>query len=125
MKNEAIIGVLLMAVFGGVLLYGIGALPVPRVSRTQKLFIEVDYDGSWSGAISQVGSTVSWSGEGRTQRIVERPKGQKWIISFNAQKQDDSNKVLTVRIRYMDGSIAKESSTTAPYGVAQLAVEVR
>jgi hypothetical protein len=93
-------------------------------------YVEVEYDGNWQGAF----------GAGTTQRTVSRssaafgaPEGfdtsyvnvndDADIVSANAQKQDASSGELTIRIVHRDGVYA-EQSTSAEYGVAQVAANV-
>lgn len=125
MKTREILTIAFVVVCGAFVLYGAGILPIPSLKRINKVVIEVDYDGEWQGAIAEVGAIISWSGKGKTTRVMERPKSGSWIISFNAQKLDDSKKTLTIRIKTMEGKILKESSTNTQYGMAQLSVEIK
>ncbi|MFC5367230.1 hypothetical protein [Salinirubrum litoreum] len=75
--------------------------------------VRIEYDGSWRGSVGTAGSQRSVDGSGsRTIEIDGDPN----VISVSAQKQDDTDRKLTVKI-LNDGNVAKESSTTAEYGV--------
>ena len=90
------------------------------------VYVKVQYDGGWSGAIASGGKSWSWSGNGPKTERLERPKGVSvWIISANAQKMDSSTKPLTIQIVLEDGTVLSEATTTAPYGVAQVSTEVK
>lgn len=78
--------------------------------------VRVQYDGEWQGSVSTGGSSRSIDGSGsRTVDIDGSPD----VISANAQKQDDSDRELTVQI-LEEGDVVKEASTTAEYGIAQV-----
>jgi len=91
----------------------------------QKVVIKVEYDGEWQGAYGDVYGIVSWNGNGAKTVTLNRPSdAYLWVVSANAQKMDDSNKVLTIKIMKTDGTILKQASTSAPYGVAQVAYNI-
>ncbi|WP_324757125.1 hypothetical protein [Haloarcula montana] len=77
--------------------------------------VRVEYGGEWSGSINAGGSSRTVDGAGSQTLAVE---GDPDIISANAQKQDDSDRTLTIQI-LRDGEVLKETSTSAEYGVAQ------
>lgn len=77
---------------------------------------KVTYDGQWQGSLTTGGSTRSIDGSGTREISVE---GSPDVISGNAQKQDDSDRKLTVKI-LQNGDVVKEASTTAEYGLAQV-----
>ena len=98
------------------------AVVTPKVKQ---VYIKVEYAGEWQGAYGDQSGIVSWSGTGTKTVTLSRPgDAYMWIVSANAQKMDDSNDVLTIKIMKTDGTILKEASTTAPYGVAQVAYNV-
>lgn len=98
----------------------------PIVSQEiSKVYVRVEYDGEWQGAYGDVYGIVSWSGNGTKTVTLNRPSdGYLWVVSANAQKMDDSSKVLTIKIMKTDGTILKQASTTASYGMAQVAYNV-
>lgn len=98
----------------------------PIVSQEiSTVVVKVEYDGEWQGAYGDVYGIVSWSGTGTKTVTLNRPSdGYLWVVSANAQKMDDSSKVLTIKIMKTDGTILKQASTTASYGMAQVAHNV-
>jgi len=98
----------------------------PLVSpKTTSVLIKVEYTGAWQGAYGDQSGIVSWSGTGPKTVTLNRPSdAYMWIVSANAQKLDDSNNVLTIKIMKTDGTILKEASTTASYGMAQVAYTI-
>lgn len=82
--------------------------------------IKIIYGGEWSGAAGDASSINSISGSGdETIDLADDAR----IISANAQKQDASSDTLTIQI-LKDGKVVKEASTSAEYGVAQVAATV-
>lgn len=91
----------------------------------QEVVIKVEYNGDWQGAYGDVYGIVSWNGNGAKTVTLNRPSdGYLWVVSANAQKMDDLNEVLAIKIMKTDGTILKQASTSAPYGVAQVAYNI-
>ena len=84
---------------------------------TGSVTVEIDYDGAWSGAISEDGDSSSISGIG--------PDAFEWsdeipdVLSVNAQKQEDGTGTLAVELR-ADGEVVDSEATDASYGVARV-----
>jgi hypothetical protein len=93
-------------------------------------FVEVEYDGNWQGSFGTESGqrTVSRNSasfgapEGFDTSYVNVDDGAN-IVSANAQKQDNSNEELTIRIIHKDGVYA-EQSTSAGYGVGQVSANI-
>lgn len=98
---------------------------IPK-SKTTQIQIKVQYSGEWQGAYGDQTGIISWNGQGPKTITLNRPSQAEdiWIISANAQKMDDSASTLRIMIMKTDGTILKEGSTTAPYGVAQVVYSI-
>ncbi|WP_143823805.1 DUF6517 family protein [Halosegnis longus] len=81
--------------------------------------VRIQYTGEWSGSIGGDGSVRSVDGSGEQTFDIE---GDSFIVSANAQKQDDSSDTLTVQI-LENGEVIAERSTSAEYGIAQVTSE--
>lgn len=81
--------------------------------------VRISYDGDWSGSIGGDGSSRSVDGSGTETFDID---GDPFIVSANAQKQDDSSDVLTVEI-LQGGEVIASQTTSASYGVAQVTSE--
>ncbi|WP_280536612.1 hypothetical protein [Halopenitus sp. POP-27] len=81
--------------------------------------VRVRYDGEWSGSISGDGSSRSVDGSGTETFDVD---GDPFIVSANAQKEDDSSDELVIEI-LEDGEVIASKRTSAEYGVAQVTSE--
>lgn len=99
----------------------------PTVSgRITQVIIKVEYSGSWQGAYGDQTTITSWSGTGTKTVTLTRPSDASiWIISANAQKLDGSENILKIMIMKTDGTVLKEASTSAPYGVAQISYTIQ
>ena len=95
--------------------------------RISQVTIKVEYNGNWQGAYGESsGSLTSWNGQGTKTVTLNRPSGASiWIVVANAQKMDDSGNTLRIMIMKTDGTILKEGSTNAPYGIAQISYTVQ
>lgn len=82
--------------------------------------IKISYEGEWSGTYSSAGNLKSIDGSGTKTFPV---KGDPIIISANAQKRDGGAGTLTVQI-LKNGTVIKESTTSAEYGLASVTVSV-
>ena len=94
-------------------------------SKTTQVLIKVEYDGEWQGAYGDPSALVSWNGIGTKTVTLNKPDTYLWIVSANAQKQDDSSKTLTISILLLDGTVLKSASTSSPYGIAQVTYEIK
>lgn len=81
--------------------------------------VRISYDGEWSGSIGSGGSTRSVDGSGTETFDID---GEPFIVSANAQKQDDGSGELTVEI-LQDGEVIARKTTSAEYGLAQVTSE--
>ena len=77
------------------------------------------YDGTWQGAMGEEGSTRTIQGAGNSHLSVS---DDAFVVSGNAQKQDDSSNELIVQI-IVDGNVIAEEATTGGFGIAQVAAE--
>jgi len=121
------IGVVLIVVIVIVVIAAIASNPslLPK-SKTTQIQVKVEYSGEWQGAYGDQTGITSWSGQGARTITLSRPSQAEgiWIISANAQKMDGSGNTLRIMIMKTDGTILKEGSTTAAYGIAQIAYSV-
>ena len=79
--------------------------------------VNINYPGTWEGTILSDGNTESVSGTGAKTVDVDSSR----VISVEIQKQDANNDELLVTIT-QDGQMEDNASTTAPYGLAGMAL---
>lgn len=91
----------------------------PTEANSAGYQVRIVYEGEWSGTIGSEGSSRSVDGSGTSTFEID---GDPFIVSANAQKQDDSSRELTVQILQSEDVVAEES-TTAEYGIAQVTSE--
>jgi hypothetical protein len=96
--------------------------PAQNISQTVR--VQVSYGGAWQGAYGDVSGIVSWSGNGPYSVTLTRGNQGLWVVSVNAQKMDDSSTGLTVSIIGSDGHVIKSATTSAAYGMAQVAANI-
>lgn len=108
-------------IFISVFVATVATVPLPS-QKIQTVIVKVEYDGEWQGAYGDVYKIVSWNGTGVKTVTLNRPSdAYLWVVSANAQKMDDSNRVLTIKLMQTDGTVLEQASTQSPYGVAQIA----
>jgi len=100
--------------------YPIVTTPYPEYSDTNEkglpksgIYVQVDYDGSWSGTIYTQKSSRSVNGMFQEQFYI----GEYGSACFS--KQDRSSDLLQVRL-IEDGDIVNFETTTNPYGIVCL-----
>ena len=98
-------------------------LPVAQLPKAvpQDIEIQVVYEGDWSGTYSDVGRTMSISGTGA--KTIPFPDAKE-SISASIEKQDDSEKTLTVQI-VRDDVVMAEETTDEAYGVVEVTYNLR
>jgi hypothetical protein len=126
-KMWVYIGILLVVI---VVIAIVAITSIPSIMPTPKInqvLIKVEYSGAWQGAYGDQTGVTSWSSQGSKTITLNRPSEAEhiWIISANAQKMDGSGDNLRIMITKTDGTVLKEGSTTAPYGVAQITYTIQ
>lgn len=98
------------------------ASPTPTATEEANTSVRVEYESEWSGSISVVraGSSSTKSISGTGSETIELDDARSISsVAINAQKQDNSDRELTVQI-IQNGAVVQESSTQAEYGLAQV-----
>ena len=100
--------------------------PTPQPTTTgpsqDSFAVEIVYDHAWAGSMVITlddGSDSNQSIGGNGPKTIPIDQTGVQIISFNAQKQDNSSDRLIGRI-LRNGEVVVEETTTAAYGVIQL-----
>ena len=93
-------------------------------TEVDRVILEIDYYDNWNATVSN-DVEFSLSRFGKTQMTLVDLKKEDWIVTVRAQKQDDSMKGLTIRIKMKDGTLLDSASTFEPYGTAVLTVIIR
>lgn len=89
-------------------------------SQPGTIQVKVDYSGKWSGALGAGGNVKTVDGTGPQTFDIQNPR---YFVSVNAQKMDDSNRLLTVSI-LRNGNVVATENTNAAYGVAMTSVNI-
>lgn len=91
-----------------------------------QVLIKVEYNGEWQGSYGDQTVLVGWSSTGpRTVSLKKVAKINLWFIEASAQKLDNSSKTLKLMIMKTDGTVLKEDSTSAPYGLIQITYSIQ
>ena len=91
-----------------------GKITAGKTQAPTGVQVQVIYPGKWSGALGYGSNIKTVDGTGSKTFDISDPG---YVVSINAQKQDDSSNTLTVQI-LKNGKVIASESTTAAYGVA-------
>lgn len=121
------IGLIIVAVTGvlaAFLLFNPDQIASPE--KIVEILIRVEYDGKLKCSYGDETVLVSFSStQSRTVSLKNTAQINPWVISCNAQKLDNSSKTLKLMIMKTDGTILKENSTSAPYGLTQIIYSIQ
>ena len=93
--------------------------------RIENIKIEVTYSGSWEGVLYNNEEVQSISGFTGKTILVFSPIEEDWILSFEAEKKDDTASQLKVVIKLIDGTRLGEAQTIDPYGKVSITLTIR
>lgn len=110
---------LFLAYSAGVLL--LGSLKEKNIIDT--VIVEINYFGNWNATITH-GEELVKSGFGRTEHVFSKPLADEWIISVRACKLDDSNQMLKIIVKLVDGTVLGTASTSESFGHTSLFIEI-
>jgi len=94
-------------------------------NSVNEVIVEIEYFDHWNATISDNHSVQSWSGFGKTEKILRRPSNDPWSLSVDVQKLAGSTGPLSVIIRQVDGTILKKAHTMSPFGKINLTFEIK
>ena len=86
---------------------------------SQHISFRILYNGAWQGAVGGEESIRNIQADGNAHLAVDNDS---FIVSGNAQKNDDSGQEIIVQI-IVNGDVTAEAATTAAFGVAQVSTE--
>ena len=91
----------------------------PDPTMAEDVRFEVEYTGSWDGAITMDDEEIAISGTGAAEYTYAHYRSWYYI---SVQKDDDSNNKISVKIEGITGSgevvITESGSSTSAYGIA-------
>ena len=99
-----------------------GILEQPE--RIENIKIEVIYPGPWESVLYNNEDMQRIEGFTKKTIIIFRPSVGEWVLTFNAQKKDDSPSQMKVMVKTIDGSILGEAVTTERFGKIHISLEL-
>ena len=88
-------------------IFNTGILDISE-EQIENMKIEITYSGSWEGTLYNNEEVEKVTGFTRKTILVYRSYGDKWTVSFEAEKKDDSFNQLKVKLMLIDGTILEE-----------------
>ena len=95
-----------------------------KKDNDDQVVLEIEYPNHWNATLTENGSERPLSGFGRVEKVLLRPNEGVWSISVTANKMDDSRSNLTVEVKLRDGTVVKRVSSSEPFGVVELSVDI-
>lgn len=92
--------------------------------KDDQLVLEIEYPNNWNATVTENGSERALSGFGRVEKVLLRPNEGVWTLSVTAKKLDDSRSNLTVEVKLRDGTVVKRVSSSEPFGVVELSLDI-
>lgn len=83
-------------------------------SEDDEVQVRIIYEGSWIGSIKDQDGTRTISDSGN-----ESFSASGGVISANAQKQDTTDREITIQI-VVNGEVERERSSTSKFGIVQV-----
>lgn len=99
-----------------IILFVVSSCGCTTTKTKSTVTIEVDYPGSWAGSYGDLGSIRSVDGSGHQTFTISDPD---FSVSAVFQKKDSSPGTMIVKIK-QDGTVLKQESTSAAYGVVSV-----
>jgi hypothetical protein len=92
--------------------------------RIERIKIVVTYSGNWEGVLYSNEKVQMMSEFSGKIFIVLRPKDGEWVVSFEAEKIDDSSNQLKVVVELINGTRLDMAQTIDPYGKVTLGLTI-
>ncbi len=92
--------------------------------RIERIKIVVTYSGTWEGVLYSNENVQMMSEFSGKIFIVLRPKDGEWVVSFEAEKIDDSSNQLKVVVELINGTRLDMAQTIDPYGKVTLGLTI-
>jgi len=124
LKSSALKIILVLGSLGLVFTVGTSLSGFLAQRTVDRVILEINYFNGWNATITE-DVEYSLSGFGKTKRVLVKPITDDWTISIRAQKQDSSVSPLKITVRMKDGATIGTQSTTEPYGIVLLTVNIR
>ncbi len=92
--------------------------------QIENIKIEVIYSSNWEGILISNEKVQMLSGFTRKTFVIVRPNAGEWVVSFEAEKIDDSSNQLKIVIELLNGTRLDEAQTIDPYGKVAVTITI-
>ena len=92
--------------------------------QIENIKIEVIYSSNWEGILISNEKVQMFSGFTRKTFVIVRPNAGEWVVSFEAEKIDDSSNQLKIVIELLNGTRLDEAQTIDPYGKVAVTITI-
>ena len=91
--------------------------------ENQYFYIIIDYHSTWNATITN-SDEIFLKGLGKKEHLFVWPQESEANVTITAFKLDNSNNLLTIRVRNMEGISLGQASTSTPNGFVTLTVRL-
>ena len=91
--------------------------------ENQYFYIIIDYHSTWNATITN-SDEIFLKGMGKKEHLFVWPQESEANVTITAYKLDNSDNLLTIRMKNMDGTSLGQASTSTPNGFVTLTVRL-
>jgi len=91
--------------------------------ENQYFYVIIDYHSTWNATITN-SDEIFLKGLGKKEHLFVWPQESEANVTITAFKLDNSNNLLTIRVRNMEGISLGQASTSTPNGFVTLTVRL-
>jgi len=91
--------------------------------ENEYFYLVIDYYSSWNATITNI-DEVFLKGMGKKEHLFVWPQESEANATVTAYKLDNSDNILTIRMKKIDGTSLGQASTSTPNGFVTLTVRL-
>ena len=123
MKGSAVKTVLILVPLVIALTMAINLTGTLYNDENQYFYVIIDYHSTWNATITN-SDEIFLKGLGKKEHLFVWPQESEANVTITAFKLDNSNNLLTIRVRNMEGISLGQASTSTPNGFVTLTVRL-
>ena len=123
MKSSVVKTVLILVPLVIALTIAIKLTGTLNYDENEYFYLVIDYYSSWNATITNI-DEVFLKGMGKKEHLFVWPQESEANATVTAYKLDNSDNILTIRMKKIDGTSLGQASTSTPNGFVTLTVRL-
>ena len=123
MKSSVVKTVLILVPLVIALTIAIKLTGTLNYEENEYFYLVIDYYSSWNATITNI-DEVFLKGMGKKEHLFVWPQESEANATVTAYKLDNSDNILTIRMKKIDGTSLGQASTSTPNGFVTLTVRL-